>query len=320
MKVVSQRAPLSIEVVEQPASAKAEQPTVAKTAPAAVDAFVGAAVKELALKGPVTDPTVQISGMAWHGENLLLMPQFAQHLYVLAKNDVLSHLDGGSNELTPSELPVGPKGYEAKFDGFQGFEAMAVVGDRVYLLAEASIGDTMLGYLVAAKLTPEGLQLELDNIQTLPCDTRINNMGYEALTVVGDRLIAWPEVNGATTNTTHVARSFDLKLQPLDDVPLPTIEHRLTDSTPADADGRFWVANYNHPGDHGMPEAPIVEQLIPMRSADGRVQQDGDPIELLLQDGHPGRNWEAVAKLDDRGFLVMNDEFPRPMLAFVPKR
>lgn len=276
----------------------------------------GSPLKEIALSGSITDPKVQISGMAWHGEKLVLMPQWAERLYVLSKSEVSQVVDGGcAGQLTPRELKVGPEGFGSAFPGFEGFEAIAIVGDRAYLLAEAKQGDDMFGYLVSGQLTDEGLTLDLSNVKTLPPATRIKNMGYEALLVAGDRLMVMPESNGGP----RVAHAFGLDLEPKGALPMPEVSYRLTDSTPADADGNFWVANYHHPGDKGLPDAPRTEELVPMRVAADHLEIAGAPRHIALDMTQPARNWEALEKLDDRGFLVMTDEFPRAIFGFVPK-
>jgi len=44
---------------------------------------------------------------------------------------------------------------------------------------------------------------------------------------------------------------------------------------------------------------------------------DSAPIQLTLLSDGTARNWEGVAKLDDRGFLLATDKFPDTILAFV---
>lgn len=297
-----------------PARSMAAAEQTRPTAP--TDVFIGGAkLTELALNGSITDPRQQISGMAWHGDQLVLMPQWAKSLFVLSKNDVTSAVDGRTEPLTPREVSVGPAGFESHFPDFEGFEAIAFVGSRAYLLAEAKRGDDMFGYLVAGDFGPDGLTLDLSSVQTLPPATRIKNMGYEALLVANERLVVMPEANGGP----RVAHTFDLSLKPLGAMPLPDVPFRLTDSTPADEDGRFWVANYNHPGDEGMPEAPRTEALLPMRLTATHVTNDGAPRPIAPNLREDSRNWEALARLDDKGFLVMTDEFPRAVFGFVPR-
>ena len=344
-KVTAPRAPVTqtVSTVETPVKTSAP---VAPSASAGVDTFAAAPetpVREIPLTGPITDAKMQISGMAWAGDTLVMLPQYLNYngssprLFSLQRADVIAHLDDPKPmPLTPREITVHPPNLDDHFPGFEGFEAIAFSKDRAFMLVEAEVDGQMKGYLVAGKLTTEGLTLDLTTIREMNSDSHVVNMGFEALTVVGNQVLVMPEANGALLNPRHVAHAFDFDLKPMGEVKLPTLEYRLTDSTPADADGRFWVANYNHPGDQGMdavgPDGYAsqfgvspsyvpgkqVERLIPLRKTDEGVVPTGEaPIQMQLAEGE-GRNWEALAPLPGRGFLVMTDEFPRTIFGFVP--
>jgi hypothetical protein len=277
--------------------------------------FVPSPVREIHLVGPITNPKAQISGMAWHGDELLLLPQWETTLYCVAKADLLKAVDGKSDPLTPREISLRPAGLHEMFPGFEGFEGIAVTGDLVYLLAEARNEEGMFGYLFSGCLRRDALDLDVTRVRTLPISSRVKNMGYEGLVIAGDRLIALPEARGGL----HMAYCFDFELNPVGHISMPAVDYRLTDSTPVDSEGCFWITNYNHPGDAGMPEAPRVEQLVRLRVCDGAVVFDGEPITIVPDLAAPGRNWEAIAALDDRGFLVMTDEFPRAIFGFIAR-
>lgn len=298
-----------------PARAEVPKPRVASVC---ADAFTPSPVQEIALTGPITNPELQISGMAWHGQELLLLPQCVSSLFVLEKRDVLRQLDGAAPSLEPRQLPVRPSDFHDALPGSEGFEAMAVVGNTVYLVVEAKQGEEMFGYLVSGTLTPTGLELDVAGAQRLPSATRIQNMGYEALVVSGDRLLVMPEAN-ATATGPRTVHAFDLSLRPLGPLAMPSLDYRLTDATAADTDGRFWAANYNHPGDAGMPEAPRVEQLLPLSATPEGVRVAGPALVISTDGTEKGRNWEALAKLDERGFLLMTDQHPRTILGFLPR-
>jgi hypothetical protein len=54
---------------------------------------------------------------------------------------------------------------------------------------------------------------------------------------------------------------------------------------------------------------------------EGIALADRPPLQLALSDdllGMIGRNWEGLARLDPRGFLLVTDTFPGTILAFVP--
>jgi len=95
------------------------------------------------------------------------------------------------------------------------------------------------------------------------------------------------------------------------------------------------VINYFWPGERMLLQAP------PLEAADcspGPTHQSQPQIERLLQLRYSGnevttvahtetyleleaerpRNWEAIALLEDRGFLLMTDQHPESIFAFVP--
>jgi hypothetical protein len=51
-------------------------------------------------------------------------------------------------------------------------------------------------------------------------------------------------------------------------------------------------------------------------NADKIIRTDSEPIQLVLEKN--SRNWEGLVRLDDQGFLMIVDEHPRTILAFVP--
>jgi hypothetical protein len=61
-----------------------------------------------------------------------------------------------------------------------------------------------------------------------------------------------------------------------------------------------------------------VERFVELQLSNTGVRfTDTPPLELELGRG-PGRNWEGIVRLADRGFLVVTDKHPASMLAFVP--
>jgi hypothetical protein len=270
------------------------------------------------LDAPVSDRTTEVSGMTWNGNELLVLPQYGRKLFAFDKAELSQAIDSPTPRPPKSrEIPLFPPGFERAFPGFQGFEAIAAANGRVYFLAEAKVDNRMVGYLVSGTRGSLGIELDLSKVRTLPVPTTLNNLGYEALSVVGNRLLAIPELNGRQLNPTSRALVFDFDLNELPSERLPVIDYRVTDATDADAEGRFWVSNYNHPGDAGMPEAPVVERLVPVKSTARGVVTCGEPLNFERSEFEDGRNWEAVVPFETRGFLLMTDMYPRTMLGFV---
>ena len=63
---------------------------------------------------------------------------------------------------------------------------------------------------------------------------------------------------------------------------------------------------------------PGVERLLAFQfTEDGIVLAPLAPIQLQLLPDDEARNWEGIARLDERGFLLVTDKFPETILAFV---
>jgi hypothetical protein len=81
------------------------------------------------------------------------------------------------------------------------------------------------------------------------------------------------------------------------------------------------LARFGDPADFdplACIERLVELQLVRDRCGDFIERTATPPIDLeLLPDG-TCRNWEALVRLDDRGFLMMTDKFPTTLLAFVP--
>jgi hypothetical protein len=63
-----------------------------------------------------------------------------------------------------------------------------------------------------------------------------------------------------------------------------------------------------------------VEHLIELRYTEhGIVTTGRRPIDLVLKEDGLSRNWEGIAPLDDRGFILVTDKFPKTMMVFVQR-
>ena len=110
-----------------------------------------------------------------------------------------------------------------------------------------------------------------------------------------------------------------------------SLDYRVTDATGVDEEDRFWVLNYFWPGDEWMTTdlpfrkhkagrthsaLPQVERLVELqRRGDGVYFTTRTPIQLRLVEA--ARNWEGVVRLEESGFLIVTDYFPRTVFAFV---
>lgn len=237
----------------------------------------------------------------------------------------------------------------SKVKNFEGFESIAFRDNRVFITIEASPGQ-MLGYLASGEIT-RGSKNQLTitisgNLVSIQPQACISNAAYETLLVTEDRVIVIYEGNGVNVNASPLAYVYTHDLEFIHAVAFPNIEYRITDATAADENNRFWCINYFWPGEkdkakfdpgednismtygkgktHGKSE--IVERLVEFEyiSMDqnnypGIVLVDSPPIQLELvgYDKSDARNWEGLVRLDNRGFLLVTDEFPRTMLGFI---
>ena len=307
----------------------------------------------IALAGPAAAPDAELSGMAWYGNTLILMPEnadrFAENgsagaLFALERDAILDYLTAAIDgtepaPLIPRAIPLESDDLRANIPGMDGFEAIAVAGDRIFLAVESVNGDgTMRGDLIPGTLAPDAsaITLDLDQRISVAAQSTFPNMSYESLLVVDDVVWMFYEINGSAVNAEPVGYGFGVEdLAPAGTVPLASLEYRLTDMTALDDANRFWAVNYFFPGeDFLLPETdPIadtygegethaaadgIERLVEMElTPDGIILADRAPIQLaLLPDDL--RNWEGIVRLGDLGFLLVTDKYPETVLGFVP--
>ena len=119
--------------------------------------------------------------------------------------------------------------------------------------------------------------------------------------------------------------------------PTSSINYRISDATRIDQYNRFWAINYHYPGDkqtlkpskdlmiskygegptHSKSER--VERLVEYKINKNRVILTGNPhIELELEGEKTSRKWEALARYENKGFLIATDKYPTTILAYIP--
>jgi len=305
------------------------------------------------IAGPLADARAEISGMAWYGDTLVIMPQFPDRFaeaprlgfFTLTRQQVLDVLDGrATGPLRPELVTCHAPGLAGIVRGFDGLEAIAFQPPRSFFTVEAEGDTSMAGYLasgVADVARGEHVALDVSHLTPIPLGVNIPNISEESLVVDGDRVITLSEANGRNVNPAPTAKVFDLEANYVGQLPMPQIEYRVTDATALDDRGRFWVINYFFPPEgrklrpapdpelarFGDPASfhPLacIERLLELRLVRDRCgdfieRTDTPPIDLeVLPDGRC-RNWEALVRLEGRGFLVMTDMYPATLLAFVP--
>lgn len=301
-------------------------------------------VTYLSLSGPLTKKKAEVSGLAWFGDNLIFLPQYPNFvknsgdgfLYYLPKAEILAYLDGTSQaELEPRPIQFIAPGVDCIVPNYQGFESIGFSGTQVFLTIEAGKGADMQGYLISGTINPDlsTLQLDTKKLTFIQPQAISKNRSDESILVLEDRVVTFYEVNGEALVADPVAHVFDFDLNPLGTISMTNIEYRLTD-TALSFGNEFWGINYFSSGDGDLKPSsdPIadadrmeksnsefgqVEQLIKFKfSEQGITLADSSPISLVL--AKDARNWEGLAFLDGRGFLIVTDTYPDTLFGFVP--
>ncbi|WP_028314785.1 hypothetical protein [Desulfatibacillum aliphaticivorans] len=304
-----------------------------------------ASVKEIPLEGPASSPKAEFSGMDWHMERLILLPQYPEKfkhegspsLFAIPKTRILSYLNGTASEpIRPEQISFDMASVKKAMEkisgrrGWQGFEAIAFSGHEAVFSIEAHGRDGMLGFLIRGRFKNEGTHITLDekSLTSIPMPVQISNKAYEAIFTADGKVYAIYEANGLHDNPSPQVQVFDIYgesgLRYLGALPFPPAEYRITDITAWRKGEPLTAVNYYFPGDKKTldpipdPKGP-VEQLV-FFSFDGKAiaKRPEPPMTLINRTGKP-RNWEGIAPLDDRGYLLVTDKWPTTILAFAPR-
>ncbi len=307
----------------------------------------------LELAGPLTDRQAEVSGMTWKGDTLVVLPQdptlFAAHgqlgFFVLTRQEISAAINGaGPGPIRPRQVTCRAPGLSRLVRGFDGLEAIGLMDGRWYMTVEAKEDTATTGYLVSGDYDVNAavVVMDMNRVTVIPMGLNVPNLSEETLVVDGDRIITISEANGRYLNPNPVGKIFDANLDFQGTLPLPRIEYRVTDATEIDSHGCFWVINYFYPperdklqpaadpelerfADGAAPDPDAcVERLLELQLVrrgtpdEAIVRTATPPLNLTLLANGECRNWEAVARLDNRGFLLMTDQYPGTLLAFVP--
>jgi hypothetical protein len=247
-------------------------------------------VQQIELAGPVAAARAEISGMAWCGENLILMPQYPDQydqdgvgkVFSIPKEEISAYLSGESTSpIEPVQIPFDSDDLPVDLSGFEGFEAIAFVEDKVYATIESRQGTGMMGYIVSGSVDAacSAIRMDGESAVALPPQADLSNMSDETILYYQQDIYTIYEANGLNINPNPVAHCFDEDLAPFGDVPMAQIEYRLTDATTVDADGLFWAINYFYPGDTKLIPA---EDRIALTFGIGASHQDAEQVERLV--------------------------------------
>ena len=296
----------------------------------------------LILSGKAGDKTLEMSGLAWAGETLLLMPQYPNNskplVYGIDKSIIKDRIKNPRVPIEPIEYSIQLKNLLDSVPGFQGFEAVCYVRGELYFLIEAEVNSLMSSYLVKGTFDETGKKITINDYHLTKIEPPVDiyNMAFESLLYTRKALWALFEANGANANPSPKVYTFSLDLRSKKQVSFPNVEYRITDFTTVDSHGRFWAINYFWPGyrKYINPENDVyvhqfgkgethkkyehVERLLEFQISNNGVVPTGTrPVGIVLEENNP-RNWEGLVKLDNLGFLIISDEHPKTIFAFIP--
>ena len=286
----------------------------------------------ITLNGDVTHPDQEFSGLAWSGDNLILLPQYPEDvIYSIPKNEIIQYLNSNKSTITPDEISWDTSCIEKEIKGFEGFESIAFDGEQVYVTVEAEHGNQNCGYLAKGVLNDCGIKIDNSSLQKLQTPVTLRNMTFETILLTNESIISIYEVNATNVNENPFYYEFDRNLEQRSTKPFPYTDYRITDATELDSMNRFWGINYFWPGDFKLLNPDIdyktvdkkeikpVERLLEFElREDSIVRTETPPLEIKLSEFGDSRNWEGLVRLDDIGFLIVTDKFPGSILAFLP--
>ena len=297
-------------------------------------------VEEIYLEGLITDKKQEISGMDWYNDRLFLLPEnLGGFLFTISKIEILSALGKKEKKpITPKQTRFLTPDFSKTIPGFDGFEAISFINNEVFISIEAEENGIMYGYVAWGEINPRTLEIQIkdENIKKLNTPIQIENMSFESLLFHNENLIMIYEANGLNLQKKIKQTIFSTKRNTISYIDFENIEYRITDVTKIDQHNKFWGINYFWPGDEKllMPskdfilnrfiegkshsQSKAVERLIEFEIKDNKIILSNiNPIQLVL-DSDNSRNWEAIARLDDKGFLIATDKYPKMILGFVP--
>ena len=288
----------------------------------------------ITLNGDITSPDQEISGLSWHNDNLILLPQYpSTKIYSIPKQQIIDFIDSSLTTIFPNEINWNSSGLEKSVKGFEGYESIVFNDDTVYITIEAETRNINSGFIACGIIDDNKNEIMINkkSLKRINTPVTLRNMTYETILWYNNSVITIYEVNSSNVNQLPVFHQFDKELKSDIVKPFPFTEYRITDATEIDSEGNFWVTNYFWPGDYNLIKPELnyiitkkedikaVERLLEFQFVNEEiVRTKTQPINIKLSELGDSRNWEGIVRLDNRGFLIATDKFPGTILAFIP--
>ena len=302
-------------------------------------------VTNIPLKGEISAKNSEISGMCWYGDNLILLPQYPSNfdsnigkIFFIKRSSIFNSIYGkDTSSIMPDYYSINLDEFKDLFKIGSGFESITINENTAYFTIEHLNNGKTETILICGEIDSVRKSIELNKESFIkdPAELYIHNISDESILYFSENIIPIYEVFGKNINKNPKVSVFNNKLEFIKKIDFPNIEYRITDVTSVDETGKFWAINYFYPGDnkklnpaedkiildHGIGKSHYlydpVERLIQLQINENEiVLTDQPPIYLELMHNN-SRNWEALVKFGNKGFLIATDTFPGTILAFV---
>ena len=293
------------------------------------------------INGPMADKNQEISGMDWYKNNLFLLPENLNgYIFLIEKSELDSRINKTDTSfITPKKIKLKTPNYNETIPGFDSFEAIAFRGYEVYISIEIRFKDKMGCMIARGHINEETLEITIPEQTLIPFEvpTFVDNMSYESLVIKNDRIYGLFEAYGDSLIKNPYVLSVNVSGKDIKKHPTSSINYRIADATRIDNNNRFWAINYFYPGDksilkpskdllaHNYGEGPThskserVERLVEYKINKNRIVLTDNPhLEIELEGEKTSRKWEALARYENKGFLIATDKYPTTILAYVP--
>lgn len=290
-------------------------------------------IQEIDLEGIITNPKQEISGMDWYNDNLFLLPEnLGGYLFMVKKNEIQKQLSLQKGSIKPIKTIFNTPDYSKSILGFDGFEAIAFYGNNIYVTIEADENGEMVGYIAWGNIDPISYETTIleKNIQKISTPIQIDNLSYESIIRHENNLLLLYEANGSSLRKDPYQLLISLNDFSSKKIKGPNIEYRITDATKV-RKNKFWAINYYWPGDKKNLKPSLdklsknkktnsdqtIERLVEFKIKKNSISLTRKkPINLILEEGN-SRNWEAIVRFGESGFLIATDKYPRMILAYI---
>jgi hypothetical protein len=304
---------------------------------------------EIKLPPDISSVQEEYSGLALYHNRLYLLPQYGSNpdkslqgaffLYSLHLDSLHRVLKGKGappelthyRKLRVRNLEQLPAAIQKEYEGF---EALVIVGNQVFLTME-TVDSSLNCYLLAGRLDTARSEVVIDTarVRSLPRFSFVHNAGFEALTFLPaqNKLLALDEFNASGYGSKGYLLDTALTGAP-QIVDVPTLYFRLTDI--AAADSSVYALNYYWNGDYtyylkncmvggeekAVAATPDIQEQV--RAQAGYLSDPNTCYTRIVKLGPgPTPHWEQVKKLEtacsgnnweglvvlESGFLLISD-------------